>query len=440
MLSTKSRLAAGRDYSAGPAMNSRRERVVVTGVGAVAPNGSDTESFWNSVLNGVSGIRRISSFDPSGYPCQIAGEVVDFKPEEFLDERTLRRTGRLVHLGVASACLAWRDSGLGDLASNGADAAVIYGAGCPPIDVIARDVEAFGKDGPRRIEPFKLSAEDPYSVAGCIRKVIRASKLAFVVVSGCTAGLNAIGLAAENIRNGRTRIGVCGSADAPLSPFSYGVFCASGIMSKRNSDPERASRPFDLKRDGGVLSEGAGTLVLESLESALARGARIYGEILGFASATERNQDSMPRAESASREAFARSMGLAMSEANVSPEDIDYISAHAPSDPLGDLTETESIKAVFGPHSYRVAVSSIKSCIGNPVAAAGTLQTIASLLAMRDGKIPPTINYEYPDAGCDLDYVANAFRYSRVSVALVNSHGMGGTYSSLIVGRFPKWG
>ena len=428
--------ALGEDSLASPVMSSNMRRVVVTGMGAIAPNGPDTDSFWNSVLNGISGIRKIRSFDVSDYPCEIGGEIVDFKAEEFVDNRTLKRTGRAVHLALASVRLALRDSELEVTPLNGEDRAVIYGMGCPPIDVIAGDVEIFRKEGVRKIEPHKLSAEDTYSVATAIRQVVGTKNLAIVISSGCTAGLNAIGLAAEKIRSGQSKTVVCGSADAPLSPFSYAVFCASGMMSKRNSDPQKASRPFDLKRDGGVVSEGAGTLILESLESALARGARIYGEVLGFASVTEEAHSGRASSEAASRQAFTRSMVLAMNEAKMSAEDIDYISAHAPSDPQGDRIETEAIKAVLGDWSYRIPVSSIKSCIGNPIAAAGALQTIATLLAIRDGKVPPTINYEYPDPACDLDYVANICRYNRVDTALINSHGMGGAYSSLVIGRY----
>ena len=419
----------------GSVTNSKSARVVVTGLGAVAPNGPDTASFWNSLLDGVSGIRKIRSFDVSGYPCQVGGEALDFKPEEFVETRTLRRTGRTAHLAVASVLMALRDSGLENIFSGAQGAAVIYGMGCPPIDVIAQDVGLFLKEGARRLEPYKLSAEDSNSVVTAITESIGASSTAIVVSTGCTAGLNAIGLAFDKVRTGQATTVVCGSADAPLSPFSYAVFCASGIMSKRNSHPQKASRPFDLRRDGGVLSEGAGTLILESLETALARGARIYGEILGFASITQAGRNQRQSPEAAAREGFIRSMGLAMSDAKILAEDVDYISAHAPSDPILDRIETEAIKAVFGSWAYRVPVSSIKSCIGNPVAAIGALQTIATLLAIRDDKVPPTINYEYPDSTCDLDCVPNHWRHNRVDVALINSHGMGGTYSSLVIGR-----
>lgn len=411
-------------------------RVVITGVGAIAPNGADTRTFWSSVLNGISGVRKIRSFDVSGYPCHIGGEAIDLKPEEFMDGHTLRRTGRAVHLAVASVRLALQDGELEGGLSNGADGAVIYGVGCPAIDVIAEDVSIFLKEGVNRIAPHKLSAEDTYSVATAINEVVRTTEMAVVVASGCTAGLNAIGLAVERIKSGQAKTVVCGSADAPLSPFSYAVFCASGIMSKRNSDPEKASRPFDLERDGGVVSEGAGALILESLDNALVRGTRIYGEILGFATVMEEPHSRATTRETEARQAFARCIALALADAKVSPEDIDYISAHAPSDRHFDRIETEAIKLVFGDRAYRVPVSSIKSCIGNPIAAAGVLQTIATLLSMSEGKIPPTINYEHPDPACDLDYVPNKWRYGHIDIALVNSHGLGGTYSSLVIERY----
>jgi len=415
-------------------------RVVITGVGAIAPNGAETKTFWNSVLNGISGIRKIRSFDVSDYPCHIGGEAIDLKPQEFVDSRTLRRTGRAVHLAVSSVRLALQDGNLDGGLSNGADGAVIYGMGCPPIDVIAEDVNTFLKEGLNRLEPHKLSAEDSYSVATAISKVVGTTEMAVIVASGCTAGLNSIGLALQRIKSGQAKTVVCGSADAPLSPFSYAVFCASGIMSKRNSDPQKASRPFDLERDGGVLSEGAGALILESLENALRRRARIYGEVLGFATVSEDRHAPGNSPEAKARQAFARCMALAMADAKVSPEDVDYISAHAPSDPHFDRIETDAIKVVFGDRSYRIPISSIKACIGNPIAAAGVLQTIATLLSMRDGKIPPTSNYEHPDPACDLDYVPNMWRYNHVDVALVNSHGLGGTYSCLVLGRYNQVG
>jgi 3-oxoacyl-[acyl-carrier-protein] synthase II len=413
-------------------------RVVITGMGATAPNGADTATFWNSLLTGVSGVRRIRSFDVSNYPCHIGGEIVDLEPGDIMDNRALRRTGRAVHLAVASVRQALKDARFDNGLTNGADGAVIYGVGCPAIDVISEDVNTFLKEGSRRIAPYKLVAEDTSSVATAISEVVGARRLVIVVASGCTAGLNAIGLAVERIRSGEAKTVVTGSADAPLSPFSYAVFCASGMMSKRNSNPSEASRPFDLERDGGVLSEGAGALILESLESALARGATIYGEILGFASVKEKQHAKGNAPGTEAREAFTRCMTLAMADAKVSSEDIDYISAHAPSDPQTDRIETEAIKLVFGERAYRIPVSSIKACIGNPIAAAGVLQTIATLLSVRDGKIPPTINYEHADPKCDLDYVPNKYRYNRIEVALVNSHGLGGTYSTLVIGRFER--
>jgi 3-oxoacyl-[acyl-carrier-protein] synthase II len=419
-------------------VNGNGKRVVVTGIGAVAPNGPDTASYWNSLLNGVSGVRKIRAFDVSDYPCRIGGEAVDFQPEKYLDQRTIRRTGRAAHLAVASVRLAFQSSFPDTGPPETDEVSVIFGAGCPPIDVIAADVGRFTIKGARGLEAFRLSAEDTNSLAAAVRESLGASELAIVIASGCTAGLNAVGLAADRIRQRQSKIVVCGSADAPLSPFSYAVFCASGIMTKANSNPEKASRPFDLKRDGGVLSEGAGALILEPLEAARARQAPIYGEILGFGSVSQRPQTNGRLADESAREGFIRSMSLAIGDAHFTAADVDYICAHAPSDPEFDRIETEAIKAVFGERAYRIPVSSIKSCIGNPISAAGVLQTIVALLAIRDGKIPPTINYEHPDPSCDLDCVPNTWRYNTTDVALINSHGMGGTYSSLLIGRYPE--
>ena len=421
---------------ADPSINAHGKRVVVTGMGAVAPNGPNTASCWNSLLNGVSGVRKIRAFDVSEYPCQIGGEAVDFHPEKYLDHRTIRRTGRAAHLAVATVRQAFQEAFPDGNPPTTEHVSIIFGAGCPPIDVIEADVGKFAVKGPRGLEAFRLSAEDTNSLAAAVRESLGSSELALVIASGCTAGLNAIGLAADRIRQGQSKIVVCGSADAPISPFSYAVFCASGIMTKADSDPEAASRPFDLKRDGGVLSEGAGALVLETLESARARGAPIYGEILGFGSVSQRPHTNGRLAEDSARNGFIRSMSLALANGGLAAEDVDYICAHAPSDPDFDRIETEAIKTVFAERAYRIPVSSIKSCIGNPISAAGVLQTIVCLLAIRDGKIPPTINYQQPDPSCDLDYVPNMWRYNTTDVALVNSHGMGGSYSSLVIGRY----
>jgi 3-oxoacyl-[acyl-carrier-protein] synthase II len=411
------------------------KRVVITGLGAIAPNGSDTESFWSSTLKGVSGIREVKSFDTSGYPCHIAGEVLDFCPEKLMGAKLAHQTTRFTHLGAGAALMALHDAGLANGKINPEETAVIFGIACPPIKEVADHVADFQKYGFRKSGLHKLSAEDSHSAAAIISAIAGTKGFSLTITTRCTAGLNSVGMGCELIRQGQAEVVICGGADAPVSPYSYAVFCSSGLLSRRSSSPHKASRPFDAKRDGGVLSEGAGSMVLESLRHALERKVRIYGEVAGYAMLTDGAEAWNSDSKELSVVTFSSLMTSALARAGIGAEDVDYICAHAPSDPLLDKVETLAVKAAFGKSAYRIPISSIKSEIGNPVAAAGVLQGIVSLLAMRDGVIPPTINYEYPDPECDLDCVPNELRRNPVDIAVVNSHGLGGNYSVLVLKR-----
>jgi len=413
-------------------------RAVITGLGAIAPNGADTNSFWQSTINGVSGIREVSSFDASDYPCRIAGEIVGFEPTKFMDRKTARQTTRFVHLGTASAVLALQDASLWKSNIVPERTAVVFGIACPPIKEVADHVASFQKH--RFDEPglHKLSAEDSHSISATISTILGTKCVSMTITTRCTAGLNAIGLGCELIRRREADVVISGGTDAPISPFSFAVFCSSGLLTRHNFPPEKASRPFDGKRDGGVLSEGAGCLILESMAHAINRKARIYGEVAGFVTLTDGKEEFGLNGEAPAVATFSSMITSALASAGISGEDVDYICAHAPSDPFLDRVESLAVKHALGRLAYRIPISSIKSMIGNPVAAAGVLQAIASLLAMRDGVIPPTINYEYPEPECDLDYVPNVPRHNKVNVAVVNSHGLGGNYSVLVVRRLAQ--
>ncbi len=413
-------------------------RVVITGLGAIAPNGPDTESFWESTVNGVSGVREVTSFDASDYPCRVAGEVVDFEPSKFLDSKATRQTTRFVHLGAASAVMALEDAGLPKRAVVPERRAVIFGIACPPIKEVAKYVMAFQKYGFGNSRLHKISAEDNHSITAMVSAITGAKGLSMTITTRCTAGLNAVGLGWKLIRQKEADVAICGGADAPISPYSFAVFCSSGLLTRQNSAPEKASRPFDSKRDGGVLSEGAGCVILEPLGRALERKARIYGEVASFVTVSDAGEDSGSDGEGHAVDTFSSIMMSALGAARLTGEDVDYICAHAPSDPVLDRVESLAVKQAFGKRAYRIPISSIKSEIGNPVAAAGVLQGIASLLAMRDGVIPPTINYEHPEPECDLDYVPNRLRHNPVEVAIVNSHGLGGNYSVLVLKKYAR--
>jgi len=407
------------------------KRIVVTGIGLVAPNAIGKEPFWKALTEGKSGIKRITRFDVSSYETQIAGEIQDFRPDEYMSPKDIRRTSLATRFAIASAKMAMSDSKL--QIEEKSRFGVIMGVSSSAADIIEAYHAAFIEKGASRINPFGITAILPSAAANNVAATFSCKGTLMTISNSCAAGTDAIGSAFHNISMGKNDIFIAGGTESQITPFAFAMLSAPKIMSKRNDDPESASRPFDKTRDGGVLSEGAGILILEELEHAQKRGAHIYAEILGYASRADGVSCIDPESDDTGIE---RSISMALSDANVSPDEIDYVCAHGPSDNF-DIVETKAIKKNLGDHAYEIPVSSIKSMIGNPLSAAGPLQLIASIMVFERGIIPPTINYEYPDADCDLDYVPNKSRKSyNINTILINSHGFGGVNSSIIIRKF----
>ena len=408
----------------------RRNRVVITGMGILAPNGIGIEPFWKSILNGESGIGPITLFDASGFKSQIAGEVKGFDPDEHIEpELKPKRMARHTQLAYAATMMALRDARLDpnnlDLPSP---VPVVIGISTSAIDVIESVYNALQEKGPNRVPTTSSAASIPQAAANTIADRIGIAAHAATVSSACPSGLDALAEAAALIRSGAAEIAVAGGADAPITPLTMASFIASGLSSTRNAEPEKASRPFDLERDSGVISEGAGVFVLENLERAEARDAPIYLEISGYGK--QRDLD-MTRPGSG----LAESMKIALANAGRCESDIDYISAYGPSHPVLDVVEVQSIKTVFDERAYVVPVSSIKGVTGNPLAAGGPFQVASCALAFRDQVAPPTANYEVSDPDCDLDFIPNRPRKTKLNCVLVNVRGIGGSASSLVVDR-----
>ena len=408
----------------------KRNRVVMTGMGILAPNGIGIEAFWESILTGRSGIGPITFFDASGLKDQIAGEIKDFDPLNYIEpELKPKRMARHTQLAYVAAMMAIEDAGLKitelDLPSP---TPVVVGVSTSALDVIERVFTDSDRRGLGGVSPMALGASKPQAAANVIADRIGAGAHAATVSSACPSGLDAVASAAKMIRSGETELAVAGGADAPITLHGVASFIASGLSISHNGEPERASRPFDLSRKSGVLSEAAGMFVLENLERAEGRGARIYLEISGYGAQRDLEPERMASG-------LRGSMEMALANAGCTIEDIDYISAYGPGDPTLDAAEVRYIKEVFGERAYAVPVSSIKGVTGNPLAAAGPLQIAACALSLRDQLIPPTANYEIADPECDLDVVPLRPRRTKLNRALVNVRGLGGSASSLVVSR-----
>ena len=410
----------------------RKARVVITGLGVIAPNGIGKDAWWEGLLTGRSGIRRITQFDASSFPCQIAGEVIDFQPTGYLNPREVKRMSRVSQFAVAAAKMALRDSAVEVSAGNAPWVGVCFGTSLGKGEVFENDYPAFLERGVRGIHPLTLPQFAVHGMSSQVAIELGVSGVCGSIATGCTAGLDALQWGYMQICQGRARVMVVGSAEALLTPFAFGAVCATGVLSKQNATPEKASRPFDLQRDGLVLSEGAGALVLEALDHAEEREAPIYAEVLGVA--TARDGDDLVHCD-LSGAGMARVMDMALYQSQIAKSRIDYINAHGVGLRDYDAAETNAIKAVFGKRAYHIPVSSIKSMIGQPFAAGGSLQVAASCLTLQRGYVPPTINCETPDPACDLDYVPHRARAVRVRALLVHAHGMGGTDSALVLGK-----
>ncbi len=404
-------------------------RVVVTGLGCISPLGNSVEESWEKLVAGVSGIGPITKFDASDISSRIAGEVKNFDGSKYFDKKELKRTDLFLQYAVAATEEALKDSGL-DLDSIDRDSVgVLIGSGIGGLQTIQQNCQILATKGPRRLSPFfiPMAIINMASAMVAMRYGFRGPQNA--VVTACATGTNAIGDAFRIIQRGDAPIMIAGGAEAAVCPLGVAGFAVMRALSTRNDEPERASRPFDRERDGFVIGEGAGILVLEDYEHAKKRGARIYAEVVGYGMSSDAYHITMPDENG---EGAALAMERALRDAGVNPEDVDYINAHGTSTPLNDKTETLAIKRVFGDAAYRVPISSNKSMIGHLLGAAGAVEAVFTVKTIAEGVIPPTINYEYPDPDCDLDYVPNQAREGEVKVALSNSFGFGGVNACLV--------
>ena len=407
-------------------------RVVITGLGVVSPLGCDLEVFWRSLLAGQSGIGPITRFDTTGLDCKIGGEVKDFHPERFMPPKEVRRNDRFVQFSAVAAKKALTDAHL-DLGKHDPNRiGILIGSGIGGMETIENQATVLVTKGPQRVSPFMIPMLIINMASGYVSILLNVKGPNLSVVSACATGTHAIGEAARAIVHGDADVMIAGGSEAAVTRLGYAGFCSMKAMSTRNDAPEKASRPFDAERDGFVMSEGAGVVILESLEYASRRGAQVYCEVAGYGITGDAYHMSAPAPDG---EGAARSMAMALKHARLNPEQISYINAHGTSTPVGDKCETTAIKTVFGAHARKVAVSSTKSMTGHLLGAAGGVETAICALAIRDNVVPPTINYEYPDPECDLDYVPNTARPMKVNACVNNSLGFGGHNATLVVKR-----
>jgi 3-oxoacyl-[acyl-carrier-protein] synthase II len=411
-----------------------RRRVVITGVGAVTSLGFTAEETWQSLLAGRSGVSLITEIDVEPYPTKIGAIVRGFEPGEYMDRKEARRMGRYCQLGVAAAGMALEDAGLAQGEFERETAGVIVGtSGGGAVEECEKACRILLTKGGMRISPFFPVTVSLNVAAHHISCTYGFDGYSSTVVTACASGTQAIGEAAEVVRRGAAKIMLAGGTESGICEMSIAAFSVARGYSRRNDEPERASRPFDAERDGFVPAEGAGMLILEDLEHALKRGARIYAEVLGYAGTADTYHLIAPDPEG---KAAARAMVLAVQDARLSLDDVDYINAHATSTPLGDVAETYAIKRAFGKRAYDVPISATKSMTGHLIGAAGGVEAIVSVLTIRDGVIHPTINLDHPDPECDLDYVPHVARKAQVDVVLSNSFGLGGQNACLVIGRY----
>ncbi|MCO5054412.1 beta-ketoacyl-ACP synthase II [Thermomonas sp.] len=411
-------------------MNGRR--VVVTGMGIISPLGNDLASNWEAVCNGRSGIGMVEGFDASSYPTRIAGEIRDFDVTRWVSPKDAKKMDHFLHYGIAASLMAKDDAGLEVTEANAERIGALIGAGIGGIWGIEETTLKLRDGGVRKISPFYIPSTIINMVPGQLSLLTGIKGPTFSAVSACATANHSIGMAMRMIQYGDADVMFAGGAERGSSPTAMGGFCAMKAMSTRNDDPTRASRPWDADRDGFVLGDGAGVLVLEEYEHARARGARIHCELVGFGASSDAFHMTAP---SENGDGPARCMAMALRDAGMSPEDIGYLNAHGTSTPLGDLAETHAIRRAFGAHADRLMVSSTKSMTGHLLGAAGGVEAIYAIQALAEGVIPPTINLDTPGEGCDLDYVPNTAREAKIDVAMSNGFGFGGTNGTLVFKR-----
>ncbi|HEX9440426.1 MAG TPA: beta-ketoacyl-ACP synthase II [Roseiflexaceae bacterium] len=410
-------------------------RVVITGLGAVTPVGNDVPTTWRALLDGRSGIGSITGFDASAFPIRIAGEVKGFTLDPAVDPREARRMPRYVLYALNAVLEAVRAARLDMSKEDPEQVGVIYGTGSGGTDLIFENQDVYRERGYRRVSPTLIANMIPDSASGHIAIQLGAQGPNMAIVAACSTGGHNVGEAYETVRRGDAEVIITGSSEAPIQPTILASFTTMRGLADDPEHPERACKPFDARRDGFILSEGAAALVLESLDHALARGAPIVAELIGYGNSADA-RDMIAADETGA--GAARAMKMALRKAGIAPDAVDYINAHGTGTPLNDSAETQAIKTIFGPHAYRLAVSSTKSMLGHMMGAAGAVEALICALAIHDGRIPPTINLERPDPACDLDYVPNVAREAQINVALSNSIGLGGHNSAVILRRYQE--
>jgi 3-oxoacyl-[acyl-carrier-protein] synthase II len=412
-----------------PRLSSPR-RVAVTGVGLVSPLGIGNDENWRAIVAGKSGIGPITRFDASAFACRIAGEVKGFDPSLYVEKKEIKKMDTFIHFAMAAAQFAMADSGLPVRDDNRERIAVVIGSGIGGLPIIEETQKNYLQKGPRVISPFFITALIANEAAGNVSILYGLKRPNLSTVTACTTGAHAVGEAYRMIQYGDADAAIAGGTESVITPLAVGGFAVMRALSTRNDDPQGASRPWDRDRDGFVMGEGAGLVILEEMEAAKKRGARIYAELVGYGLSGDAYHIAAPSEDG---DGPARVMKNALADAEIAPDRIGYINAHGTSTPMGDRIETVAIKMVFGEHAYKVAVSSTKSSTGHLLGAAGGLETGIVALAVHHGVLPPTINYETPDPDCDLDYVPNVAREEKVEYALSNSFGFGGTNGCLVL-------
>ncbi len=416
--------------------NNSRPRVVITGLGAITPLGSSISQFWDGLVAGQSGVRKITQFDASDMPCQIAGEVPDFDPEDYMERKEARRVARSAQFALGAATQAVADAGLPDTMANAERVGVAFGTTIGGLERFDDGIKLLRTVGLSRVNPFVLPSGIPNIGAFLIARRFHCFGPNITISTACATGTQVLGEGCEYIRRGVADVVISGGTEAVIQDYAIGGFSAMrALPTSYNDAPQSASRPFDAKREGFIFSEGAGAMVLESLDHARARGARIYAEIAGHAASSEAFHIAAPDPEA---KAPVRTMKWALKDAGINIDGIDYINAHGTSTPLNDAVETKAIKLLFLDYAYNLSISSTKSMIGHAMGASGTLEAISTVLSIQNSIIPPTINYEYPDPDCDLNYTPNEARHMSVNAALSNSFGLGGQNACLVLKRFQE--
>lgn len=409
-------------------------RVVITGLGILAPNGNGKDAYWDALVNGISGIKRIASFDPSPFSTQIAGEVKGFDPSDYLDPKYIKRTARFVHFGIATSKMAIADADINLNKENRDRCGVCFGTTIgAENDIYEQQYRRYLESGPAAVRRLTAPELTPHVATGYICSELKITGPNSTMSSGCSTGLEVVNWGFKMIKRGEVDMAIIGCSDTPIFPFPLSALCSLGILSKRNESPEKASRPYDKDRDGMVLSEGGASVIMEELNHAQDRGANIYAEIASYASTAE-GQDVVQA--DVTGNALVSALEQALIAGKIRPEEVDYICAHGNAMPSYDVAETNAFKAFFGNHAYAIPISSVKSMTGQSFAAGGGFQVVATSLCLKHGFVTPTINLDTPDPLCDLDYVPHHARRFSVGTALINSHSVGGTHAVLVLKKY----